>query len=732
MKTTPFYYCIFVLAASLMTGGSGWGQSWTRVNGITDHFNDVAVRPGTDSLLVYTSLGDLFLTVDHGVTWQQLSSNIAGAISVEFAQANSHTDILLVGFTSFPSIQRSTDGGVTWSAAAEVLPDARSCRSLTDQTGRIWIHGHNYLYFSSDGGYHWDSTLVTTQPRTIVWDLWVSPQDSHRLLVAGTAGISGSTDRGQSWSVLYNDSADAVEGNPQNPGSLAAIAGGMLRAKHGNSAWMVISTPISAVIGDVSFLNSDSTQIIFVGEYRSPNLFRSTDGGNSWSSAMGTVIAGRSWRIKPVVLRAPMHLVFWNAGASLYDEMWAHVDRLNIGHAEPGYLISNISPGLIMARCLQGLFLSSDAGTTWNPTPFVSSLGFFSPHAGRDAWYIAVTSSYADQLYLLSYPSLHVDTLALPYDGRIGTIDVSRADTSLIYLTMQDNRLFVSEDGAHTWRESPCPLEPGTEPMISPSSTDPDFALMSSSIFYVESLARVWRTTDRGVSWEMVYQADSTQWASIVDAWSGPDSRTGFFFNLGYSHNMFYYTLDSGETFDSLLTGETGHGYTMHQWGDSIRAFANNGSDSIFISPDFGRSVQFRAHYPEGVPTRLFEGSFSQLVSYEWQNGHSFYYNGLASISSPEPLGNVAATSIQITIFPNPVNGAATLTMTPLVGSDPIRIRIYNILGQEVRTFELQRISTSALRIALPTSGLPSGMYFVQVNSQMMRRVVTAHLVITK
>ncbi len=85
--------------------------------------------------------------------------------------------------------------------------------------------------------------------------------------------------------------------------------------------------------------------------------------------------------------------------------------------------------------------------------------------------------------------------------------------------------------------------------------------------------------------------------------------------------------------------------------------------------------------------------------------------NGGALVELPVVVGldNINLTS-KVNLYPNPANSVLNLELGDLQAET---VRLVNILGQEIRTFEVNGMSTQSLDI----SGIQSGTYFLQIST---------------
>ena len=114
--------------------------------------------------------------------WTRLSSGLPGGSSIDALTASGTT--LLAG-TEVDGVFRSTDGGLTWTAAT-TQPTNATITALT-ASGTTFLAGTDGggVFRSTDGGLTW--TVDTTQPA----DLYI-----HSLTASGTTLLAGTRSAG--------------------------------------------------------------------------------------------------------------------------------------------------------------------------------------------------------------------------------------------------------------------------------------------------------------------------------------------------------------------------------------------------------------------------------------------------------------------------------------------------------------------------------------------------------
>ncbi|MGD2026604.1 MAG: hypothetical protein PVI99_02205, partial [Anaerolineales bacterium] len=298
------------------------GQTWQQVNsGITNlYVGTLFMHPDNPDILLagtgnnaYPEGAGVFLTTNGGESWTRVLAE--GVQSVEFAASD--PSIAYAGNPGF--IFRSTDGGNTWQATVRQSEENIGWGPAGVEAGfpidfqvdprdanRIFANnygGGNFL--SEDGGVTWANAsrgYTGAQVRSVA----VSPQAPGQVFAAARSGIFGSYDGGGNWTGLNFPQASGLEWNavsvdPQDPQHVLAAnnwSGGIYESRDGGLSWKITDIPWTNMQGwrTIAFAPADSKTVYagsgafgsagsFNNELPASGIYRSTDGGTSWTAA---------------------------------------------------------------------------------------------------------------------------------------------------------------------------------------------------------------------------------------------------------------------------------------------------------------------------------------------------------------------------------------------------------------------------------------------------------------
>jgi len=313
--------------------------------------------------------GGVWKSTDSGLTWRSLTDGLISDLSVgAVAYAPSDPDVLYLG---------TGEGGY----AIDFIPGIGLVRS-------------------EDGGETWILPDYTVAP--MFFALSVDPRDADTLLAATNIGLLSSVDGGVNWSVPLAPSAirgvTEVIRSATNPdlvyaavwceGACRPGSARVMRSTDSGATWVAAATglpPTSA--GDYSLNRNALTvspaddRVLYVGltvpgtgDTPASRVYRSTDGGDSWSEVTrpSAYLGSQGWydnaiTTKPtnpdVVIAAGVYYIRSDTGGSSWTELNPYQGASNAPHVD-GHDLQWQGDTLWVA-CDGGIWKSTDDGRTW-------------------------------------------------------------------------------------------------------------------------------------------------------------------------------------------------------------------------------------------------------------------------------------------------------------------------------------------------------------------------------
>ena len=284
-------------ARSLYRSADG-GATWSEIEVATPVFRSgslhlLAVDPTAPATLYAKRTlslfrGGLWRSSDGGVSWQPAG---LGSIILSLALTPSS----LYAGTIGSGVYRSDDRGLTWRAASDGLTGFDIFALAVDPTTPTTLYAatDNGVHKSDDSGLTWRAVGL---PGQSVWALAAIPT-MPTTLYAGVGygdepGVYKSTDGGETWRAigLPGQRILTLAVDPTTPTTLYAGVrkGGVQRSDDGGETWRAVGLPGRSV--RALAIHPVEPAILYAGTDDNGDnaLFRSTDGGATWSESIKT------------------------------------------------------------------------------------------------------------------------------------------------------------------------------------------------------------------------------------------------------------------------------------------------------------------------------------------------------------------------------------------------------------------------------------------------------------
>jgi photosystem II stability/assembly factor-like uncharacterized protein len=538
--------------------------------------------------------------------------------------------------TQAGGVYRSSNGGLTWQPARQGIvcdwvkqidvspldPDL-----VIAASSAYWQGDAGDVYISSDGGDSWSSAGL----EGTWWSgVHASRVDSQRILAGGELGVYLSTDGGASW-VFRSGPSSVLEfaADPSDPHTIYAGTYGyfLYRSTDGGDTWTQLgSTMPNGTIRAVA-VDIGNPQVIYAAANAisgdSGGIYRSTNGGTTWEH----VLIENTWDVR--------------ADPAVPNVVWAAGD----GESFTG---------------TPGLWRSEDMGETWTAIDLPAEY------------------CYAPFAYV---------------------VDVNPVQTSEVFVGLYRGGVMKTADGGATWVQASTGLSSDFVNCLAVHPSEP--ATIYAGTFQTD----LWKTTDGGASWFWSANGFSEINHAVNAVVVDPNDPQVLY--LGGSNSGVFKSTDAGATWNAtalanysevrvvslsphnsqeVWAGVTNSSLTLGIWKstDGGNLWANKipgaAGYAVAVSPADPNVVY------AGTGTWWMEPAFiwvSVNGGATWMQRYDDGYGAITSIAvDPTNPLNVYASSIYNNVIKS-TNGGAS--WTPNIGGFNPGGRIFTVITDPVR-----------------------------------------------
>jgi photosystem II stability/assembly factor-like uncharacterized protein len=365
-----------------INGGQNWEAVTTPLS-LYSSITDIAIDPiNTDTVYVLTAGGTIYKTTDAGTTWSEPISvgMYAAALAID---PNNPSTLYAGGHVGMAEgrITKSLNGGISWNSVYTTSEGNSWVTSLVidpSSSNIIFAGTAKEILRSDNGGQTWEKVYILsedlqyTNPVNAMCIDILHTSNVYAGLRAG--GVLKSTDGGFNWFKveLSYSFITALTKDPQNEALLYAGTNieGMFQSSDGGGSWL--QTEIKD--GFVTSIEIDPKRTNRVYATTFDGVFKSTDYGQTWErlendlSGLGTLIYAYSIAVHPDSTDLLLLGTGSDEGAPLYKstdggESWSvlsitnRVSCITVDPKEPNVVYANYGY----------LSKSTDFGTSWIP-----------------------------------------------------------------------------------------------------------------------------------------------------------------------------------------------------------------------------------------------------------------------------------------------------------------------------------------------------------------------------
>jgi photosystem II stability/assembly factor-like uncharacterized protein len=662
---------------SSMNGGNSWG-SYTLG---TSNFN--AVQSMGAYIWIAGDNGTFYLSSNNGATWNM--QTLAGGQNLKSLFFFDSNTGWIVGNNG--TILKTTNSGVNWTAEnSPVSVNINSVKFSTSQAG-IACGNSGKVIHTTNGGVNWTQLPTSTTKNLLSID-----RKSNIIIVGAAEGlVFKSTDSGTTWSVVDY----AIMTKPDiktvfmlDPNIFYSCGGGGFIRKS-TDAGATFSFQANPMIGNlVSIYFFDALKGWAVSSLNQAIIY-TTDGGTTWSLPPGTTVS-YTWQLKQsgsgnigngfCLHPANRDGIFIAMGTAVYrslnkGENWTHIATISAGTQAHTFFVNSLDTNIMLASMNSSggrVVRSTDYGQTWVTT-----------------WGPGTLTSYG-----------------MP-------MEVDPNNHNVCYLGPDNSVMLRSTNFGLTWNNW------STTTFRSPC----DIAILygSPNIMYVGDgttgfgSGELLKSTNGGVNWSSIHTVSGSEIPMLCISSLNPDIA----FHTCWSSGGFWRTNNEWLTFDQVATNSGAWGADISNddpntvmfgiYGSTAAHISTNGGDNFFSTSTLPGPNYGVLYYDKGnLLAQESGGVYKMAVTYSVITGNN-------SISSNIPKEFYLSQN-----YPNPFNPSTTIEYNVSRASD-IQVKVFDILGSEVKTLVNRHLAPGKYRINFDASNLPSGVYFYTLSSNGQR-----------
>jgi uncharacterized repeat protein (TIGR01451 family) len=297
---------LLILAAALCLGAGsealGAINDWTAIGPAGGYINRIVFNRSTPSTVYAIAAGGFYRSQNAGVSWTLIKSDFLNAPQGLAIDPSDATRVYVVA-PNYPGLYMSTDGGASIAAVA-TLPTAVTSPwqvAVSANGATLYVNSGLRIFRSTDRAGTWtERTAVGNFAQGQVWTLAIDPSDANTVYAIALTSATGSTtlvthDGAMTWQPL----TVGDESTTSQPRDLAVNAANpnQIWTAHDSGVWVsnnkgVNWTNVSAAGTSTIAMDPSRPATLYAGTLFG-QVFRTTDGGTTWTDVTGNSTVGQ-------------------------------------------------------------------------------------------------------------------------------------------------------------------------------------------------------------------------------------------------------------------------------------------------------------------------------------------------------------------------------------------------------------------------------------------------------
>ncbi len=497
------------------------GNTWVEVNGNLPC--DYIVEMKTGILMGVAPFNDkIYRSTNGGVSWQHILSP-SFYTRFGFVSSSSGVCIILSGVDLWDKIDVSTNNGANWVSRS--IPQGISTLTIL-KSGAILSFGSNEIHRSTDHCVTWNSASLGFETDEI--SRGIVELNTGRILLASNLRLYSSDDDGVSWQPMpdFPEQPDKLGLLLTNGDILGVRKGSVFRSSDGGSSWSFASYGINKANTSQLVFLTDSVQMAVTQN----GLWTTNDAGETWTRILADTSKSVIYCPRPLAV-----LSTDSFAVSMANQIWATGNGgdsfVNVTPADGlANATKNVFPAygrILFCSSPSGIQRSDDLGITWVTTlPNVAMRELVQhPTAGLFAYIAPQVSSQSPSTLWRSVDEGVTWTEITNLGFSLSSISNPAVDTfGNLYVSGYFNSkrtLAISSNAGGTWRYKTMP-EPNAGPPLAVNDLGIIYATAGDE-------SQIYTSADGGNSWYYLpnYLQESY---SLNDLKISPSGYLFFFF----------------------------------------------------------------------------------------------------------------------------------------------------------------------------------------------------------